>query len=253
METKVFVLKNKKTYRRFVKIYVPRGLKEGFISKYVMFTTEALVNTKERNKNSRLFNAEYHTSNAAEIEALMTSDGYGVDYVLKDDYDGKMKQAKKTLLSNDDHRKASLIQLFEQVGLPFDNSKNFDVLFAEYQGFIKAQIGLNLTKGVPKAMQIPAQKVNVSEDIEAAKDMARAKYFDRYGESVPVEFWNDVALLDGMSNPNFDAKSYIEIQSKAIEETAEALVVKYQEKFGKLPPNAYKNNAEWLKAKLAGE
>lgn len=260
METKVFVLKNKKVYRRLVKIYIPKSNGEGVVAKLLMFTTQHLLPAKDRTKNSRNFHAEYSTFDQDEIDSLMSSDGYGVVWTLKNDLEGKLKQPKRKIMSNEDMRKAGMKVLFEDAGLIFDNSKPIDVLKAEYAGYMSGMAGgtfMKKSSSENHGMQIPVNKVNVSESIEDAKNKARATYFDKYGEPVPEIVFNDIAFLDGLSNPSFDAKAYIaSLESPPQGESLDGLSLpdlweKYGAKFGKLPPNVHKNNPSWLKEKLA--
>lgn len=246
METKVFILKSQKTYSRGVKIYIPKGNKEGVIAKTVQFTTAHLISAKDRTSNGRAYNAEYKTSDPYEIESLMSSDGYGKVYTLKNDPEGKLKMPNRNNMTNDDLRKAALKSLFDDAGMKFDNTKSFAELKAEYSGGSKSS----------NAMQISVEKVNVSMGIAQAKAEARAKFVDKYGMEVPDHVKDDITFLDGLSNPDFDAMGYIELSAGKSEGdpkelSQEELIAKYQEIYGKLPPNTHKNNIEWLKGKVS--
>lgn len=262
MET--FILLNKKTYRRFVKIYLPKSnVKNAYFAKHVQFTTDGLIDPKNRSTAGRTKNAEYKTSVQDEIDALMSSDGYGKEYTLKRDPEGKLKKPSRNL-SNDDQRKASLRGLYKEMGIEFDDSKTYEFLLAEYSGYIKALTGSKGTQGNSSPAQIPVSITNVSQNIEDMKNAARAKYFDLFAEEIPSVVYNDLTFLDGIMVPGFDAKSYIENalkqepEDKGTEvdvesETPESLGKKYLEKYGVLPPAPYKNNIGWLKNKLTQE
>lgn len=261
MET--FILLKKKTYRRFVKIYLPKAnSKNAYFANHVQFTTDGLVDPKQRSTSARTKNAEYSTDVQEEIDALMSSDGYGKDYTLKRDPEGKLKKPSRNL-SNDDQRKAALRGLYKEMGIEFDNSKTYDFLLAEYSGYVKALSGSKGTQGNSAPAQIPVTITNVNQNIEDMKNAARAKYFDLFGEEIPSVVYNDSTFLDGIMVPGFDAKSYIEnalkpepeegVEIQEEVDTPDSLGKKYLEKFGVLPPAPYKNNIEWLKNKLTQE
>jgi hypothetical protein len=258
-EQAVFILLRKRTFRRHAKIYIknPQGV---FVAKYVTFTTEHLIDAKLRSSNAKTKNAEYKTIEKAEIEALMSAGGYGTVFALKGDKEGKLKQTK-IVHTSEDLRKAGLRPLFNDSGLTFDESKSYSVLRAEYDKSIIAEYG----KDKPEPKLILAEKVDVSASIVQVKESARAAYKEKYGKEVPECVFNDIAFLDGMSNPAFDAGAYIEgVESRTGsdlpgtkeeippngEPTIENLTAQYHDKFGKLPAKAYKNNADWLKGKL---
>jgi hypothetical protein len=256
MEQKIFVLTNKRTYRRAVRIFV-RGLDGKITDRLCMFTTEHLVNDQERNTNARIIAAQYSTNNEMLYHALLSDSGYGKDFVLKDDPEGKLKEASLKL-TPEDVKRATLASLFASQGLKFDGNKPTAILELEYATHIQSLTGVKTQISAPAP--IPNQIVDVAKEMEGKKIAARRKYEEDYGEPVPPVVYNDLAFLDGMSNPEFDAKKYI--QSKLAEPPKvennkpaedgkpEDIHALYFEKFQKNVPNMKKNDTAWIKAKL---
>jgi len=254
MEEKVFVLTNKRTFRRGVRVFV-KGQDGKVTDRLLMFTTEHLVSDQERSTNARTVAAQYATRNETLYHALLADTGYGKDFVLINDPEGKLKEASLKI-SPDDIKKATLASLFGGVGLRFDVTKDVSILEMEYSMHIQALSGKKMEVSSPAP--IPHQIVNVAQGIAEMKQAARQKYEDDYGERVPDIVYDDVTFLDGMSNPDFDAEKYI--QSKLVEpEKVEVPEVKevnvnihdlYFKKFGKNVPNMKKNDTKWIEGKL---
>ena len=253
MEKKTFVLRNKKTYRRGIRIFIKD--KDGkFKDRLLNFTTEHLVDEKQRTTNARKIHGEYTTEKLDEISALFSDSAYGKDFYLKGDPDGKLKTAT-IKVTNDDAKKIALRNLFTLADLPFDDSKPFEVLNEEYNLYAQSFSGRRI--GASTAKAIPVEMVDVAEGIASAKAAARELYFKKYGEEVPGVVRDDTAFLDGLSNPDFDAKKYIESKTPASSEEddnategKEALRDAYFQKFGKNVPNPKLNDLPWIKAKL---
>lgn len=247
---KTFILANKKTYRRGLRLFI-KG-KDGKMSlRICTFTTEHLVDEKQRAKNARKIHAEFITSNQVVIDALFKDSGYGKSFYLKGDSEGKLKR-QTTVVTAGDAKRLALRNLMEQVGLPFDDNKPTEILAEEYNIHVQASSGRKIEKST--ASVIPGNPVDVAKDIADQKDVARNLYEEKYGEPIPAEFKNDVALLDGLSNPNFDAQAYIAEKAEKHDEeqdTKEELWAQYFDKFDTKVPNPKKNDIAWIKAKLA--
>lgn len=258
-QEKVFVLKNKKTFKRSLNIYVVDeiGKQE---KRNILFSTERLVDAKLRATNARTVSAEYVAKNEAEVNALLSNSAYGVTYVRKDDPEGKLKLPTR-FISTEDAEKAALKNLFDAIGLEFNPAHDVNVLKKQYEIQVHALAGVNkITEGTAKL--IPAEPVNVEKNITDGIQLAKAKFEEKYGYPVPEIVANDLGFLDGLSNPDFDAEDYIssklaELYKKpeAIEstETIEELQKKYFDKFGRNVANIKKNDATWIKAELAKE
>jgi len=261
MELKVFVLTNKRTYRRGVRVFV-KGQNGKVTDRLCQFTTEHLVNEMERNTNARTVAAQFTTKDEVLYHALLADSAYGKDFTLQGDPEGKLKEASLKL-SPDDIKKATLANLFGASGLKFDVSKPIETLEMEYALHIQALSGAKTQISPPAP--IPHQIVNVGQSIAELKQAARQKYEEDYGEKVPEVVYDDLAFLDGMSNPEFDAEKYI--QSKLAEpakvEATEAPKAQevpegkpesihelYFKKFGKNVPVMKKNDVAWIKGKL---
>lgn len=253
MEQKVFVLTNKRTYRRSVRVWMEE--KDGkVVDRLCEFTTEHLVSDQERNTNARIIPAQFSTKNEELYHALLADSAYGKDFTLKSDPEGKLKE-ESLKLSPEDIKKATLQNLFSASKLKFDVNKPIHILEMEYAMHVQALSGSKMSFD---PAPIPHQVVNVGQSIAEMKQAARAKYEDDYGEKVPEVVYDDLAFLDGMSNPEFDAEKYI--KSKLVEpEKMEVPEVKaaeenvhdlYFKKFGKLVPVPKKNDVAWIKGKL---
>jgi hypothetical protein len=258
MKAQTFILKRKKTFRRGVRVYV-KDIHGKMTDRVLPFTTEHLIHVKQRKTRARTIPAEYTTSNQAEIEALFADSGYGKDFFLKGDPEGKLKTATRVVTAID-AGKIALRGLFKNINLQFDESKPIEVLKEEYKIHASAMAGIKLEKST--ASQIPLEKVDVAQEIADTKETAREMYKEKYGEEVPEEVYDDVAFLSAMSDPNFNAKEYIDNlgnddgDGKAndkVEDTRslEELQKAYTEEYGTNPPNPKKNDAGWIKKKLA--
>jgi hypothetical protein len=233
------------------------------IDRVLPFTTEHLVHVKQRKTRARQTAAEYTTSNEAEIEALFADSGYGKDFVLKGDPEGKLKKPTRVVTAMDAERIA-LRGLFKNIDLQFDESKPIEVLKEEYKIHASALAGKKIEKST--ASKIPIEQVDVKQSMAETAEMARKIYYDKYGEPVPEEVYDDLAFLSALSDPNFNAKGYIENLSKVDDlatkpdatvpeietRTLDQLQKAYFEQEGKNVPNPKKNDAAWIKAKLAG-
>jgi len=252
METqrKTFVLTNKKTYRRGVRVFF-RGGDNKLAERMIPFSTEHLVDEKQRHTNARKISAEYTTTDPTLINAFYHDSAYGKDFVEKNDPQGKLKK-KTIVITEDDAEKIALEGLFRATPLTFDGNKAVDVLKAEYAIYMQAASGTKLKESTAK--EIPMAPINIEADILSAKAKARDAYKEKYGEDVPAIVTNDTAFLDGLSNPDFDALKYIRAAEKKAEEQIalekEELRATYAEKFGKNVPNMYKNNVDWIRGKL---
>ena len=265
MEQKVFVLTNKRTYRRSVRVWI-KGQDGKVADRLCDFTTEHLVNDKKRNTNARTVAAQFSTKNEALYHALLADTAYGKDFVLIDDPEAKLKEASLKL-SPDDIKKATLANLFNGAGLKFDPLKSIGILEMEYAMHIQALSGKRMEVSAPAP--IPHEVVNVGKNISELKKAARQAYEDKYGDEVPAVVYDDVTFLDGMSNPDFDAQKYIESKlvkpevgekSEGVEELEEVdtLAKKpaedvhdlYFKKFNKHVPVPKKNDIAWIKGKL---
>jgi hypothetical protein len=264
-QEKTFVLLNKKHYRRSLNIFVVGG--DGKVAKRnITFSTERLVNIIQRADVARTIAAEYYPINKAESDALLSSPAYGKTFVRKDDPEGKLKLPTR-LISTEDAEKAGLKILFELAGLDFNQQLPLEVLKSMYANQVQALAGSKKVVESPPAT-IPSTPVDVAKNINDAVRVAKAKFEEKYGYPVPEIVANDLAFIDGISNPEFDAEGYIASkQSKqvvgedienlidaggaAIELTIDELRQKYFDKFGTNVANIKKNDAGWIKAKLA--
>lgn len=250
MEEEVFVLTNKRTYRRGVRVFV-KGQNGKVSERMCTFTTEHLVDLQSRSTNARIVQAQFATRNESLYHALLADTGYGKDFVLKDDPEGKLKEPTLKF-STDDIKKATLANLFSANGLKFDPTKAVEILEMEYSLHIQALSGTKTQVSPPAP--IPHQIVDVGKQMEDTKAAARQKYEDDYGEPVPEIVYNDVTFLDGLSNPDFDAEKYIQSKlaepPKVEEEKLEDVHALYFAKFQKNVPNMKKNDIAWIKAKL---
>jgi len=156
--------------------------------------------------------------------------------------------------------------LFDSVGLEFNPAMDINVLKKMYEFHVHALAGTNKVSESP-AKEIPATPVNVQKNITDGVIEAQAKFKEIYGYPVPDVVVDDLAFYDGLSNPDFDAEAYIASKSKevegedidemvdageiAVEPTIEQLRQKYFDKFGTNVANIKKNDAAWIKAKLA--
>jgi len=257
MEQKTFQLSNTRTFRRGVRIFVKDAA--GKVSDMLcMFTTEKIVSERERYTNARTKAAEYKTTNEMVVNALFSDAAYGKDFYLKGDEEGKLKRSS-FVVSQEDIERASLESLFNSAGLIFDRSKSIPILKKEYSLHLEALGGRKIKESGP--LEIPHIPVDVPKDIINAKVEARNKYEELYGEPVPEIVFDDIAFLDGMSNPDFKAQAYIKTKTEEAEaaqksgsdagDSKEDLYKVYFEKFKKNVPNAKKNDIAWIKGQLS--
>lgn len=254
MKQETFVLRNKRTFRRGVRIFTT-GQDGKITDRLLMFTTEHLVGDKERATNARGKPAEYRTKDHTEIDGLLSDVSYGKDFYLKGDEAGEMKK-EPIRLTREEIEKVSLAGLFAEIGLKFDHSKPIPVLKSEYALKLEALSGKKADVSAPAS--ISHNQVNVGQGIVELKNKAISAYKEKYREDVPEIVKNDVAFLDAMSNPNFDAQAYITKKQKTAEsdakkevETAkENLQKEYFDKFKKNVPNVKKNDVGWIKEQL---
>ncbi len=258
-QLKTFVLKRKKTFRRGVRVFI-KGIDGKFTDRVLKFSTEHLAPVKLRKTRARSIAAEFTTSNPDEIEALFSDSAYGKDFFLKGDPEGKLKQATR-IVSKMDSEKMALKGLFEMINLPFDESKPLAVSQEMYKIQASAMSGRKIEKGSGPT-PIPIEKVDVAQSMADTADEARKIYEDKYGESVPEEVTNDLAFLSGLGDPDFNAKKYInnlgsepaeivEGNATKVVESVDTLQKAYFDKFAKNVPNPKKNDAAWIKKKLA--
>jgi len=206
MEQKVFVLTNKRTYRRAVRVFV-KGQDNKVADRLCLFTTEHLVNDQERNTNARQIAAQFSTNNESLYHSLLADTAYGKDFVLKSDPEGKLKEESQKL-SPEDIKKATLASLFAGAKLKFDGNKPVEILEMEYAMHVQALSGVKTHVSAPAP--IPHQIVDVAKEMANVKAAARQKYEDDYGEPVPPVVYDDLAFLDGLSNPAFNPEGYIQ-------------------------------------------
>ncbi len=259
-QLKTFVLKRKKTFRRGVRVFI-KGIDGKFTDRVLKFSTEHLAPVKLRKTRARAIAAEFTTSNSDEIEALFSDSAYGKDFFLKGDPEGKLKQATR-IVSKMDSEKMALKGLFEMINLPFDESKPLAVSQEMYKIQASAMSGRKIEKGSGPT-PIPIEKIDVAKSMAETADVARKIYEDKYGEPIP-EIINELpheqylGFLSALGDPGFDAEIYIKnLGSEPVEteedkpQSIDALQKAYFDKFGKNVPNPKKNDAAWIKRKLA--
>lgn len=254
MESKTFILNKKKTFRRGVRIFV-KDLNGKMEMRTCKFTTEHKVSPKDRRKKARTVAAEYTTSEPQIIEAMMRDSSYGKTFTLATDPEGELKE-KTIVITPHDARRIALETICNEAGVLYDENTPVDVLAEKYKIHISALAGKPVDGGGVKI--IPFSKENVLGNIQASKEAARNAYKEKYGEDVPVEVFDDVAFLDGLANPDFDAKKYIkglepEESVPANEVTIESLREDYFAKYNKHVANPKKNDSAWIKAQLEKE
>lgn len=254
MERKIFELIKTKDYRRNITVNI-KGTEGKFERRNLTFTTEHKINEKERNKNARKIPAEYSTTDEVIYDALLRDTSYGKTFVLKGDTEAKLKREPWDMTPVD-AKKAALHNMFTMAGLEFDHTKSTEVLQEEYNIYMIATTGKKIGKST--ASSIPHKEVDVQKEITEQVETARIAYKNKYGEDVPESFANDKAFLSALSNPDFDAKAYMEKASAQVKETpkdTEPTIDDLQKKYfdikGKNPPNPKKNDAAWLKQEIA--
>lgn len=271
-QEKIFILKNKRTFKRSVNIYVFD--QHGRIDKRnIIFTTEHLVAKEQRGDMAKIVAAQYFAKNEAEIKALMSNSGYGATFVRIDDLEGKLK-LPVAFVSPEDAEKAALKLNFDSIGLDFNAGYPLNVLKIQYEQHIHALAGVNKLTSSP-AKEIPATPINYEKDRNDVIVSAKAKFEEIYGYPVPEIVANDIAFIDGLSNPDFDPKAYIQSKQAEVDkadskagtesdnnegkdgggstesvETIENLRQRYFDEKHENVPNVKKNDAAWIKSKL---
>lgn len=247
MESKTFILTQTKTFRHITHVFIKR---EGnkLDKRQIVFTTENKIQPRQRNTGARKIAAEFTTSDEVIYDALLRSHAYGKKFILKGDPQGKLKKEPFSITPVD-AKKVALRNLFEAANLKFDETKTNDVLEEEYRIQMTSKTGVEIEES--KASSIPHKEVNVAKELQDQADAARNAYKEKYGEEIPDEFANDTALLSAISDPDFDAKAYMEKNSTIIEETIEDLQKAYFDQEGTNVPNPKKNDKAWIKSKLA--
>lgn len=266
MEAKTFILTNTKTWSRQVRVYVMNKNKK-YEERQLPFSTEHVVSSKQRNTRGHQVPAQYTTADPIIIEAIYRDSAYGKDFVEKGDPEGKKKQAS-IIVTDVDKDLAALRSLFKQVNLTMDESLPFEVLKQQYALHVEALSGSKMKEST--ATEIPHVPVDVKASLVQGMAAARQKYEDEYGDPIPDIVENDLAFLDGLSVPGFDAQKYIETKmaeadrqdgekdnSKDVKkdnapsaDDKDALHKAYFEKTGKNVPNMKSNDLAWIKAKL---
>lgn len=268
MEAKTFVLTNPKTWKREVRVFIMNANKK-YDEKLLTFTTEHVVISKQRNTRGHVVPAQYITSDPVIIEALYRDPAYGKNFTEENDPEGKKKQTS-ILINENDRQLVALRGLFELAELPMDEKLPYDVLKEQYEIHMTAMSGKNKESKPDKIAHTP---VDVKQTIEQGIAAARQKYEEDYGDPIPAIVANDLAFLDGLSNPAFDAQKYIDAKLAEVEELAkngaettggdkpkpakaspteekETLHKAYFEKTGKNVPNMKSNDLAWIKAKI---
>lgn len=252
-KTRVFVLTDKHTWRRAVRVFVMNQNKK-FEERLLPFTTEHRVPSKQRTSLGRKTAAEYITSDPVIIDALYRDSAYGKNFIERGDLDLKLK--KPTLIINDKDRQiVALRGLFQAVDLYMDEGLPYDVLKEQYEIHMSAISGKKINN---QPTEIPYTAVDVLANINTQKAQVRQKYEDDYGEPIPAIVENDSAFLDGLSVPGFNAQEYIDAKLAAQTKDAapapandkEALHTAYFDKFQKKVPNMKVNDLAWIKAKI---
>jgi hypothetical protein len=264
-QEKIFVLTNKRTFKRSVNIFVfdSTGKLE---KRNIVFTTEHLIDKSQRSDVAQTVAAQYFVKNDAEANGLMANSGYGKTFVRIDDPEGQLKLPTR-FVSPDDAEKAALKILFDKAGLEFNPAYDTNVLKKEYEIYVSALAGTNKV-AESKVKEIPANPVDFDKSRREGILAAKAKFEEKYGYPVPDVVINDLAFYDGLSNPDFPAEEYISNKQKSLnenvntamdanektkEKTIGELQKAYFDKFGRNVANAKKNDATWIKGELAKE
>jgi hypothetical protein len=259
MTQKTFVLTRKKTFRRGVTVFI-KDINGKLTARVLKFSTEHLAPIKLRKTRARTIAAEYTTSNSDEIDALFSDLSYGKNFILKGDIEGKLKRAPR-IVSKMDSEKMALRGLFEMINLPFDETKPLAVLQEMYKIQAQALSGRKIEK-VSGPTPIHIEKVDVAQSMADTADVARKIYKDKYGKPVPEEVHDDIAFLSALGDPGFDAEKYIanlggeevEVKKDVTDKdtrTIEDLQKAYFDKKKANVPTNKKNDATWIKKKLA--
>jgi len=255
MARETFILMQTKNFRHTINVFLKST--DGKTDKRsCVFTTEHKVNEQERTGNARKIPAEFSTNNPDLIEGLYRDTGYGKTFVHKDDPKGERKKTPFTKFNVDpkDARKVALKNMFEIHGLEFDSDKAVEVLEQELSIHVSLTKGINAAQSTAK--EVPHVPVNVEQQLLDKSNEAISIYAERYGEELPDKFKNDKALLSALlDDPEFDAKGYIASKGgdepqEELPDSIEELQALYLQLKGTNPAPAYKNNPDWLKAKI---
>lgn len=266
-KAKTFVLTKTKTWSRIVRVYVLNKNKK-YEERQLLFTTEHVCSSKQRNTRGHQVPAQYTTSDPIIIEALFRDLSYGKDFVEQGDAIGEKKQPS-VVVTETDSKLIALRGLFQMANLPFNEALPYDVLKDQYEIHMSALSGKYSEKNQP--LEIPHTPIDVKASIADGVQAARDQYKLLYGEPIPVVVANDLAFLDGLSTPGFDAKKYIEEKLVAenrfdeaehltkmeslpptpVENEKELLHKAYFDKYSKKVPNMKSNDIAWIKAELA--
>ena len=268
MEAKTFVLTKTKTWKREVRVFILDTNKK-YVEKLLPVTTVSVVPQKQRNTRGHIIAAQYVTSDPLIIAAIYRDSAYGKDFVELNDPEGKKKQP--TIIVNENDRElVALTGLFKLAGLEMDETLPYDVLKKQYEIHMTSISGKGKVSG---PAEIPHIQVDVKAGINDGIAAARQKYEDDYGDPIPAIVANDLAFLDGLSNPEFNVQKYIENKMLEASKTTEieggdepkkesasgsedqlsekdALHAKYFIKTGKKVPNMKVNDLGWIKSKL---
>lgn len=263
METvKTFILTNKRTWSRQVRVFVLNQNKK-YEERQCLFTTERIVSSKQRTARGHSIAAEYTTNDPVIIEAMFRDTAYGKDFILKGDESGSLKKPS-VVISETDRQLVAIRGLFNIAGLYMDETLPYDVLREQYEIHMNSKAGRAAESMVT---QIPHVPVNVKATIEEGINAARQLYETKFGEPIPPVVENDLAFLDALADPKFDAKKYIEKKLAKSEETPDSgeevedskpdlvnekaeLAKAYFEKFKKNVPTPKVNDLAWIKAKI---
>lgn len=274
MENHTFILLNKRTYKRTVKLYLKDA--QGKVSRRnIPFTTSQLVSDKNRTNVARTVNAAFTTNDETVYDAMLRDSGYGKTFILKSDPKAELKRDSFNV-THLDAKKAAMKNLFDLAGMEFDGRKDSAVLEQEYAIHMAAKAGVNkIQPQASTANEVKFENTDVYQDMINRAQAARDTYKKNYGEDIPDAFSNDMALLAALeTDPSFDAKSYMAAKMKEMvkkeaepvkepeaekpkapekpeaTESIEDLRKAYFDKFSTNVPTSMKNNAAWIKGKL---
>lgn len=257
MENQTFILKKARTWSHAMTIFV-KGVNGKLEKRQIKFGTEHLVRETDRLKNARNVQAQFITNDEILFDGMMRDSGYGKTFYLKGDPEG-LKKRDGFNVTPLDSKKMALEALFKHADLPFDSTKSVEQLTEEYQIYMTAKTGAKIAPST--ATEIPHKPVDVQQELQSQAEKAREAYFEKFGEEIPDEFRNDLGMLSALSDPNFDAKAYMESKKAPEEEKvsedktglpadAASLGAIYFEEIGSNVPNPKKNDAAWIKAKI---
>lgn len=252
MEIVVFELRKGRFYNHNDRVYVKRP--DGTLGmRPITFSKSGVgsVTDAQRNEQSVVapIRAQFKTSDKALIDAMYNHSGYGSVFIQKGDDEAKLKGLGYDI-SSQDAEKVAIRQQFEAVGIEFDGKKALPLLKAELRLAFEGLSGKKVKLSKPVA---PIENnIDVAGDINQAVTDARELYKEKYGEDVPDDFKDDKSFLSALTDPTFDAEAYIaRKRDKTSGLTIDELQEAYKAKFGNNVANSKKNDAEWIKGKLA--